>query len=213
MPLAGIILAGGEGSRIGGAKPLRDLGGKPLLAHVAGRAAPQVDVLWLSTSAHTPDLGRFGLPTVDDGSVDIASLRGFTGPLAGIVAGLLEARRAGFARLAVFPCDVPFFPRDLVARLGERLDRAPEAVACHPAVDGETVPVFGLWKVQEALAGLAAMPVRTNRLKSVCLALHCARLDWASPASPTALWLNINTPADLLRAEAELRDSGEVVAP
>ena len=47
--IAGLILAGGQGRRMGGLeKALLDLGGRPLAAHVAARLGPQVGALALS---------------------------------------------------------------------------------------------------------------------------------------------------------------------
>jgi molybdopterin-guanine dinucleotide biosynthesis protein A len=202
---AGVILAGGRGARIGGDKPLRRLAGRPLLEHVIARARPQVGRLWLSTRGNARALTGFGLPVVEDDDGDAAAGASYEGPIAGIVAGLTIARRAGMDRLAVFPCDVPFFPTDLVARLGERLDST-LAVACIPAVEGQPVPVFGLWEVRAALAALAGLPAQTNRLKSVCLALGCAHLEWNLPDAETT-WLNVNSPEDLMAAEAGFRRS------
>ena len=48
-PIAGVVLAGGQSTRMGGGdKCLRDLGGKPILAHILARAAPQVSALVLN---------------------------------------------------------------------------------------------------------------------------------------------------------------------
>jgi molybdopterin-guanine dinucleotide biosynthesis protein A len=56
------------------------------------------------------------------------------GPLLGVAAALAHARRRGFSLLATAPCDAPFLPLDLVARLAAALvpSGAPVAVARSP---------------------------------------------------------------------------------
>ena len=81
--VAGIVLAGGRATRMGGGdKALRPLGGQPVLAHVIARLAPQVQALALSANGDPARFAAFGLPVLAD------SLPGFPGPLAGVLAGL-----------------------------------------------------------------------------------------------------------------------------
>lgn len=75
----GVILAGGRARRMadhaqGGDKALLDLAGEPLLAHVTGRLAPQVDGLILSANGDVSRYERFGLPVVTDGPYAHAGL-------------------------------------------------------------------------------------------------------------------------------------------
>jgi len=111
-PIAGLILAGGQGRRMGGDKALRLLGGTPLVGHAIARATPQVGPLAISANGSAP-FADFGLPILAD------SVPGFVGPLAGILAGMDWAAEQGLTSIASFPCDAPLFPRDLVARLAE----------------------------------------------------------------------------------------------
>ena len=107
--VTGIVLAGGQGRRMGGVdKGLVLLDGKPMVAHVLARLAPQVaDVLVNATQTGDRD-AACGYPVVPD------AVGGFAGPLAGLHAGLARATRE-FA--VTVPCDSPFLPADLVARL------------------------------------------------------------------------------------------------
>src|SRR5262249_40050004 len=113
--VAGLVLAGGQGRRMGGVdKAFIPLNGKPLIAHVIERSRQQVDQLFISA---TGDASRFEnrkarvLP--DDPAF------GSAGPLSGLFTALktLQTEKTPAQWLALFACDTPFFPKDLVARL------------------------------------------------------------------------------------------------
>ncbi|MDW8312172.1 MAG: molybdenum cofactor guanylyltransferase MobA [Burkholderiales bacterium] len=107
--MTGLILAGGLGRRM----QQRDKGlvlfrGRPLVAHVLERLAPQVAAVLINANRHLDEYAAFGWPVVSD------RIKGFAGPLAGVHAGL-QVCRTPF--LVTAPCDGPFLPDDLVARL------------------------------------------------------------------------------------------------
>ena len=64
--IAGLVLAGGEGRRMGAGlpKPLRLLQGRPMIAHVIERIRPQVMQLAISSSDAESYRG-FGLPILE----------------------------------------------------------------------------------------------------------------------------------------------------
>ena len=65
--IAGVILAGGRATRMGGGdKCLLPLGGRPILAHVIARLAPQVDALALNANGDPARFAAFGLPVLPD---------------------------------------------------------------------------------------------------------------------------------------------------
>ena len=81
--VAGVLLAGGRARRMGGGdKCLRPLAGRPLLAHVIERAAPQVSRLLLNANADPARFAEFGLEVAAD------EIDGFQGPLAGILTAM-----------------------------------------------------------------------------------------------------------------------------
>jgi molybdopterin-guanine dinucleotide biosynthesis protein A len=131
--VTGIVLAGGRGSRMGGVdKGLQPLRGKPMVAWVLERLAPQVDEIVLNANQNLEAYAGFGHRVVPD------SLGGFAGPLAGLHAGLQAAAHP----LAVtVPCDSPFLPLDLVLRLKEKLANNDLAVA---KTGDQPHPVFAL---------------------------------------------------------------------
>lgn len=139
--ITGLILAGGRGSRMGGVdKGLQILDGKPMVAHVITRLAPQVQGLMINANQNLDIYRQFSYPVWPD------SLAGFAGPLAGLQAGLAQCRTPW---LVTAPCDSPFLPADLVARLGDAA--AASAAELAVAVTGSGAsrqphPVFCLLK-------------------------------------------------------------------
>ncbi|WP_417604670.1 molybdenum cofactor guanylyltransferase MobA [Primorskyibacter flagellatus] len=204
----GIILAGGQATRMGGGdKALLDLAGAPLLSHVIDRLAPQVAGLALNANGDPARFADFDLPVVPD------SLQGFLGPLAGVLAGLDWAAEQGADALISVAADTPFFPCDLVPQLL----LASEGQA-HPLVlaatkgDAQTKsksrsglirhPTFGLWPValrddlRDALRdGLKKVVLWTDR--------HGGR-EALFPSDGLDPFFNVNTPEDLARAQAML---------
>ena len=107
--ITGLILAGGRGSRMGSIdKGLQAFRGKPMVAHVMRTLAPQVDAVAINANQNLDAYAAFGAPVWPD------DLTGFEGPLAGLETGL---RRCSTELLVSAPCDSPFLPADLVARL------------------------------------------------------------------------------------------------
>lgn len=142
--ITGVVLAGGQGSRMGGVdKGLQEFRGKPMAAHAIERLAPQVDEILVNANRNPEAYARFGHRVIAD------EIEGFAGPLAGFERGLAHA--SGDLVVTV-PCDSPFLPADLVRRLREALEREGAQVAV--ARTGEQVhPVFCLMRrdVHESL--------------------------------------------------------------
>lgn len=111
--VTGVILAGGLGRRMGGIdKGLQELRGRPMAAWVVERLAPQVDELLINANQNGERYAAFGYPVVAD------RIAGFAGPLAGLHAALSTASHP---LVATAPCDSPFLPADLIARLSAAL--------------------------------------------------------------------------------------------
>jgi molybdopterin-guanine dinucleotide biosynthesis protein A len=189
---AGVILAGGQSTRMGGGdKCLRDLAGKPILAHIVARAAPQVSALVLNANGDAARFASFGLPVAAD------SVEGFAGPLAGVLAGLdwAAAHVPSAAWVASFAADAPFLPRDLVARFHDAVGRESADLAC-AASGGQAHPVFGLWRV-DLRAALRDALVREKIFK---VDRWTARYKVAMvefDTQPVDPFFNANRPADL----------------
>jgi molybdopterin-guanine dinucleotide biosynthesis protein A len=182
-----VILAGGAGRRIGGRKAFVELGGRPLIAHVIDRLAPQVARMAINAS---PDaaLVDFGLPVLPD------EVPG-RGPLGGILAAMDWAARHGEAQVVTVSVDTPFLPADLVQRLS--VSDAPAAFAA--TGDGPHATT-GLWSVdlQGALREALDRGARKVRDWTASIGAEAVMFDDASA------FMNINTPEDLRQAEARL---------
>jgi len=139
--ITGLILAGGRGSRMGGAdKGLQNHHGIPLAMHAMLRLSPQVGHLMINANRNLGAYDSFGVPVWPD------ALPEYPGPLAGFLAGL-EHCETGY--LVTVPCDTPNFPDDLVQRLAQALaaEDAELAMAATPGPDGPQLqPVFCLMK-------------------------------------------------------------------
>ena len=107
--ITGLILAGGQGSRMGHVdKGLQIFRGRPMVAHVLERFAPQVSEVLINANRNLEEYGRFGYRVVPD------EIGGFAGPLAGLERGLANSAHP---LVTTGPCDSPFLPADLVERL------------------------------------------------------------------------------------------------
>ena len=107
--VTGVVLAGGQGRRMGGVdKGLKILRGKPMVEWVIERIAPQVHEVLINANQNLERYAAFGHRVIPD------EIAGYAGPLAGLHRGLTEAANE---LVATVPCDSPFLPRDLVARL------------------------------------------------------------------------------------------------
>ena len=198
-PPLGVILAGGQATRMGGGdKGLLRIGGDTLMGHVIARLDPQVADLAINANGDPARFSSLRLPVLPD------SIDGFAGPLAGVLAGLDWAAAQGADTIVTAAADTPFFPCDLVPML----QLASEGMT-HPLVLAATPdpergqarhPTFGLWPValredlREALKdGVRKVVQWSDR--------HQGRL---ASFPDEAAFFNVNTPDDLTRAKAML---------
>ena len=194
MQPLGVILAGGQATRMGGGdKGLLTLGGGTILSHVIARIEPQVDSLALNANGDATRFAELGLPVISD------SISGFAGPLSGVLAGLDWAAEKGASHIVTVAADTPFFPCDLVPQLQLAAETAGTSIALARTPDGRH-PTFGLWPtalrddLRRALqGGLRKVVVWTDQ--------HGA----ATAHFPDdAAFFNVNTPDDLAKAQGML---------
>jgi molybdopterin-guanine dinucleotide biosynthesis protein A len=185
MKVSGIILAGGRGSRMGGVdKGLQVLRGKPMVEHVIARFAPQVAEVIINANQNLEQYRQYGHRVVSD------EVGGFAGPLAGLHAGL---KAATHPLVVTVPCDSPFLPEDLVARLQKFLGGYQLAVA---KTGAQPHPVFALMKreVRKSLEAFLASGGRKIDAWYAALPVVEVRFDDEADA-----FRNINTLEELRR--------------
>ncbi|WP_435138972.1 molybdenum cofactor guanylyltransferase MobA [Pseudopelagicola sp. nBUS_19] len=198
----GVILAGGQATRMGGGdKGLIKLGEQTILSRVIERLEPQVANLALNANGDKKRFANFGLPVLPD------DVEGHAGPLAGVLAGLDWAAQLGWTTIVTVAADTPFFPCDLVPRLLEATEGMEHrlALAAAPRKAGEFTksmsrsglirhPTFGIWPV--ALRNNLRTAL-TGGLRKVVL--------WTDPNGGRLVnfdevenpFFNVNTPEDL----------------
>lgn len=189
--VTGLILAGGAGRRMGGAdKGLLDHGGRPLIAQVIQRLAPQVDSLLICANRHHDTYATFGYPVISDVLAD------FQGPLAGLQAGLAACVTPW---LVTCPCDCPALPPDLVMRLLETAEarQAKVAVASTRAGMQPTFQLCHRDMLPELERFLAA---GQRRAGSWCREMLAVEVMFADDA----MFANLNTPTELLMRRPDI---------
>lgn len=194
MKTIGGILAGGRGRRMEGIdKPFAQLAGRPLIAHVIDRLAPQTGEIILNANTAPERFDQFGLEVVAD------SMEGFFGPLAGVHALMLGAHGRGASHVLVAPADTPFLPRDLLVRLtAVDPDGSVVRIACS---NGRRHPVVALWPTDLAV-DLGEYLAASDDLSMAAFLrqVKIAETDFTQPHAPDPFF-NINEPADLASAE------------
>jgi molybdenum cofactor guanylyltransferase len=200
----GVILAGGQGRRMGGVdKALLPLGGTTLIERAIARASVQVRDLIINANGDPGRFGHLGLPVVAD------RIGGFAGPLAGIFAAFewMRTNRPKARWLASFACDVPFFPMDMVERLVESTKRETAQVGVAASGSGQHHPVFAVWSSEIASTSEDVLVKGGFRKMDDFIAtLPNVRVSFA--ADPIDPFLNINTPEELAFAEEYIVEQG-----
>ena len=189
IEVTGVVLAGGQGSRMGGVdKGLQAFRGRPMVAHVLERLAPQVGEILVNANRNPEAYARFGHRVIAD------EIAGFAGPLAGFERGLAHA--AG-SLVATVPCDSPFLPTDLIARLRAALEARDAQLAVAKTGD-QAHPVFCLMRrgVHASLERFLAAGERKIDKWYAQLAVAEVAFDDEADA-----FLNINTREELAGLE------------
>jgi molybdopterin-guanine dinucleotide biosynthesis protein A len=187
--VTGVVLAGGQGSRMGGVdKGLQPFRGKPMVAHVIERLAPQVAELLINANRNAEAYAGFGYRVIAD------EIEGFAGPLAGFERGLAHATGE---LVVTVPCDSPFLPADLVARLQVALQAAGAQLAVAKTGD-QAHPVFSLMRrdVHESLRAFLGSGQR--KIDKWYAALKVVEVPFDDEAEA---FLNINTREELAGLE------------
>ncbi len=197
MDIGGIVLCGGQSSRMGRPKAWLPFDGEPMLVRVVRRLGEAVGPLVVVAA---PEQDVPPLPAGIDVVRDEVAGRG---PLQGLQAGLEALRsRAGAAYLS--SCDVPFLRPAFVRRL---VDLLGEHAICVPRVGDYHHPLAAVYRVE--VADAVARLLAENRLRPFFLfeavPTRVVGPDELRDVDPDFQTLrNLNTPEDY---DAALRDA------
>lgn len=183
----GLILAGGEGSRLGGVRKagLR-IGGVPLLERVASAIASDVSEL-LIASGQEDTLGSYTCIR-DESATQM-------GPLAGIRTAVryLEMRAEPEDVLISVAVDTPFLPPDYVKRLKSA---AAETGAAYAAWGENIYPTNSAWRLN-ALRDALEDADESAGPKAILRELGATPVDWTKESANDP-FANINALDDLI---------------
>ncbi|AOW47795.1 molybdenum cofactor guanylyltransferase [Acetobacter ascendens] len=193
MKIAGLILAGGQASRMHGQdKAFLDTGKGLSLDRVFARLQQECSTVAISANGDSARFDAWHCPVLPDFMHDV-------GPLAGVLSGLEWAESSGYTTLITIPVDTPFIPAGLVAALVP----APSYACC-----GErSHPLVAAWPVsaRAALAAQLSFLTQENkkhqtRVRTLANTLGARAVDFPLVEGMDP-FMNINTPQDLMLAQ------------
>jgi molybdopterin-guanine dinucleotide biosynthesis protein A len=199
-PVSLLILSGGQSSRMGTDKAWLELGGEPMIAHVALRALPLAAELIIGTNA--PDrfaeiARRFPVPSL------IVADRLGSGPLAGLHAGLSAATSDVVIALGA---DMPFVDTRVLAFLVASIDGYDAVVPQIPSRStgaAELEPLHAVYRKSCLPAIEEQLRAGRRRMTAFLASVHAfvAPQEQIAALDPQfRSFANINTPEDLAAA-------------
>ena len=205
IDIPGIILAGGLSRRMGGGdKGLLMLGETSIIERVIDKILPQVGSLAININGDSSRFPDYKLPIIPD------SIKGYLGPLSGILAGMEWAFKNGNRYIATVAADTPFLPDDLIKRLHAmvRSKNLNIGIAASRILSGDDVfihPTFGIWEValKDDLRDALANDTRKIMFWAKKFKLDYYYFDTSDKLSDP--FFNINTPDDLEEAKYRLK--------
>jgi molybdopterin-guanine dinucleotide biosynthesis protein A len=189
----GAIIAGGSASRFGGRpKGLEIVDGMRIIDRVAAILRPRCDYLLIAPGSLDAT-----------GWLRDASIAPDVLPVKASITGIHAAISASSSEVVALAWDMPFVPPALVAELIRRLGE--EASAAVPIVHGRPEPLCAAYSKRAAKPMAAA--VKEGIFKNVDVLARLADVVWMEESDlrrfgdPAVMFFNVNTPADLERAE------------
>ena len=205
IDIPGIILAGGLSRRMGGGdKGLLMLGETTIIERVIDKILPQVGSLAININGDSSRFPDYKLPIIPD------SIKGYLGPLSGILAGMEWAFKNGNRYIATVAADTPFLPDDFIKRLHAMVKskNLNIGIAASRILSGDDVfihPTFGIWEValKDDLRDALANDTRKIMFWAKKFKLDYYYFDTSDKLSDP--FFNINTPDDLEEAKYRLK--------
>ncbi|WP_370031518.1 molybdenum cofactor guanylyltransferase [Qipengyuania mesophila] len=187
-----VIACGGQGTRMGGDKPWRALGGKALVERVADWALAQSDcvALALRDRHQAPALE---LPVVLDRHSGI-------GPITALASAFDFAETNACDYVLMVGCDQPFLPRDLLSHLESEIGNAAAAV---PVSNGREQPMATLWRT-DSVSLAKYIDDGGQSLRRFAKDVGAKFVDWGADEDP---FFNANDQHALALAERRLKSA------
>jgi molybdopterin-guanine dinucleotide biosynthesis protein A len=166
------------------------LRGLPIIGHVINALTPQTSRLVLGLREPTDWAAQFALPIITDTHRNV-------GPVASIAA-ILSALRSTSVMVLTAPADSPFLPNNLALRLHQAL--ASDIDIAVAVSLGQRHHLIALWRTRIAADVEKAIEDGVRSIHALQNRFRVAEVSW--PITPTDPFFNINTPDDLILAEA-----------
>lgn len=203
MNALGVILAGGQAQRMGGIDKGRlKIGDASILEIIIKCLNFQLDKIVLNANG---DLTRFS-----DLEIDVIpdTIKGYVGPLAGILSGLRFAEQNGFSSILTVASDTPFFPVDLLSKLSNVSPQQSALISIAATKQKDKLirhPTFGLWSV--SLADDLEKNIQAGLRKIVLWADKHSAKTVLFPSVEYDPFFNINTQSELEEAQLRIKAS------
>ena len=139
--ITAIVLAGGQGSRMGGLdKGWVEHKNRPMIETITEKLTTRVGKLLISANRNIERYQTLGFPVIPD-AADIKKSDDFEGPIAGIISCM---RRSETELMIIVPCDAPLFSMHLVENLCRQFNKTHSKLTLYE-VEGHLQPLFGLF--------------------------------------------------------------------
>ncbi len=193
-----VALAGGQGRRMRGEdKGLLRLHDRPMIGYVVGKLAGQGSEVLINANRNMDEYAGMGCRVISD------RLQGYAGPLAGMASAMYASATP---YLLTAPCDSPFIADDLAGRLYDALRAEQASIAV--ANDGKRLqPVFCLLRTELLDSVEAYLGEGKHKIDGWLEREGYVSVDFSDRPD---MFINVNTPEDVVLAERKLAAEGRV---
>jgi molybdopterin-guanine dinucleotide biosynthesis protein A len=204
MKTLGVVMAGGRNTRYGGLKAFAEVSGRRIVDRVIGalrEATDDVVIIANDASAYA----SLGLPIRSDETSDGAAL-------AGLLTALHWSRERKCGGVVTVACDMPFAPAALLSRLIAFAQKHGADIVAPESGSRRGVEPLCAYYANACIAPIEHAIAR-NDLRMIGFYDDVASMplpidEVRTFGDPDVLFLNVNTPEELIRAEQIARDNG-----
>lgn len=134
--MTGIVLIGGQSSRMGQDKSMLLIGDQPLYKIAAEKIAPYCDKIFLSANQNQISTNTFEYPTITD-------IFDSQGPIAGII----SCHRHIKEKLLIISCDIPLISQTIIRDLEYLHESENGCTMFYNVSSGYYEPMLSIWEV------------------------------------------------------------------